>query len=57
MIHPIYLQVMRNGRTQAHVPSLPGCSWQGASPEEAMARDAEGADVKLQVDLLLEGVE
>ncbi len=38
MIHPVYLQVMRNGRTQAHVPSLPGCSWRGASPEEAMAR-------------------
>ena len=38
MVYNVYLQVMRDGRTHAHVPDLVGCNWRAATPEEAMAR-------------------
>jgi len=41
MIHDVYLQVKRTGRTHAHVPSLPGCNWLADTPEAAWGRAVE----------------
>jgi predicted RNase H-like HicB family nuclease/uncharacterized damage-inducible protein DinB len=41
MIYDVFLQVMRSGRTQAHVPALPGCNWVADSPEAAWERATE----------------
>ena len=38
MDYDVYLIVMRDGRTHAHVPALVGCNWRGATPEEALDR-------------------
>jgi len=38
MRYRVYLASLHNGRTMAHVLSVPGCFAQGPTPEEALAR-------------------
>jgi hypothetical protein len=47
MIHDVYLQVKRTGRTPAPVPDLPGCSWLAAILEIAWDRAEQSISAHL----------